>query len=320
MIEYVKELLQRYIDAFCDLKIDLNSEFISMIKRLGECKTYIILTGVGKSAIIAKKISSTMNSLGVKSFFLHPSEALHGELGQINSEDFILFFSKSGETSELVTFAKYIKEMGNLTFSITGNSNNTLSKISDYNYKVNIDKEACFLNLAPTISTTLYMTLGDIIAICLSKRKGFTSDEFAKFHPGGNLGIKLTLRVKDIMRTYPSIPVIKTTDNIYDCIVEMTSKRIGMVNVINVDKFVGIITDYDFRNFCEDMRFDVRLNQTKVSKMINRDPITVTEDVLAVDALKIMRENKISSLPVLREYKLLGVVDMNDIIQHGVYY
>lgn len=319
MIEQARELIQKYIDTLEQIKADVNNDLVVMVNQLKKCNSNIVVSGVGKSAIIAKKISSTMNSLGIKSFYIHPTEALHGDLGQIHDDDFVLVLSKSGETPEIITFMHYVRQRSNLLFSITKDSDNTINKLSDYQYKIRLGDEACHMNLAPTTSAAAFMVIGDVISVLLSQGKGFTAAQYAETHPGGNLGARLNLKVKDIMRVSNELPLIHESDNLLECILEMTSKRLGMVNILDDSEvFTGIITDYDLRRFFEEFQGQTKLNEISILNIINKKPTIIKDDILVIDALKLMRKKSISVLPVIENNHLIGITNIHDILKNGI--
>ena len=274
----------------------------------------IIFSGIGKSAIIAQKIVATMNSTGTTSVFMHAADAIHGDLGIIRDKDLIVLLSKSGETPEIKVLVPLIKLRGNTIIAIVGNRNSYLAQQADYILDVTVDNEAFPDNLAPTCSTTAQLVMGDALALCLMKCRGFSSDDFAKFHPGGALGKQLYLRVKDLY-TKNDKPEVGPDDSLRQVIIEMTKKRLGATVVSSNGKLVGIITDGDLRRM---LLKHADIESVKASEIMTPDPKTIDEDDLVADALHKMRHNSITQLPVLRQGNYVGVIHLHDILKEGV--
>jgi len=265
---------------------------------------------VGKSGLICKKIAATLSSTGTPAFFLHPTDAAHGDLGMVKGEDTVIAVSNSGETAELLSIIPLIKSFGIPVIAITSNPNSSLARLSDVVLNIGVKREACPLNLAPTTSTTVTLALGDAIAAALMKLKGFTPEEFAKFHPGGKLGIRLS-KVKEIMRTGREIPIVKPDTPLKEAIFEISSKKIGATLVVENGKLVGIITDGDLRRALE----KGATLETKVSELMTKNPKQIEEEAYGEEALREMEKHKITVLPVVnKEGKLKGIIHLHDIL------
>ena len=270
----------------------------------------MVLTGVGKSGLICKKIAATFASTGTPAFFLHPGDAAHGDLGMVRGDDTVIAVSNSGETAELLNIVPVIKSFGIPVIAITNNSESSLARFSDVTLLLHVEKEACPLGLAPTTSTTATLALGDALAVTLMKLKGFKSEDFARFHPGGKLGIRLS-RVKDIMRKGDDIPVVSPDTTFKEVIYEISSKKLGATLVVEDKKLVGIITDGDLRRaFEKGVNFD-----TRAREIMTENPKTVREDIFAEKAVEIMEKYKITVLPVINENgQITGIIHLHDIL------
>ncbi len=270
----------------------------------------MVLTGVGKSGLICKKIAATLSSTGTPAFFLHPTDAAHGDLGMLRGEDTVIAISNSGETAELLNILPIIKSFGIPVIGITSNPDSTLAKLSDIVLNVGVKKEACPLNLAPTTSTTATLALGDAIAGALMKLKGFTPEEFARFHPGGKLGIRLS-KVKELMRSGEELPKVSPETQLKDVIIEISKKKLGATLVMEGDKLVGIITDGDLRRAFERGK-DLK---TKAKEIMTKSPKTIYQESFAEEALSKMEKYKITVLPVVnKEDKVVGIIHLHDIL------
>ena len=274
----------------------------------------VVLTGVGKSGLICKKIAATLSSTGTPAFFLHPTDAAHGDLGMVRGEDTVIAVSNSGETAELLSIIPLIKSFGIPVIAITSNPKSSLARLSDIVLDIGVKKEACPLNLAPTTSTTVTLALGDAIASALMKLKGFSSEEFARLHPGGKLGIRLS-RVKELMRKGEEIPKVSPDTQLKDAILEISGKKLGATLVVDGDKLTGIITDGDLRRALEK---GASLN-TKVSEIMTKNPKKIKEDAFAEEALRLMERHKITVLPVVDDKdNLKGIIHLHDILGRRV--
>lgn len=270
----------------------------------------MVLTGIGKSGLICKKIAATFASTGTPAFFLHPGDAAHGDLGMIRGDDTVIAVSNSGETAELLNIVPIIKSFGIPVIAITNNSESSLARLSDVTLLLHVEKEACPLGLAPTTSTTATLALGDALAVTLMKLKGFKSEDFARFHPGGKLGIRLS-KVRDIMRKGDDIPVVSPSTSLKEVIYEISSKKLGATVVVEDRKLVGIITDGDLRRaFEKGVNFD-----TRAKDIMTENPKTIREDIFAEKAVEIMEKYKITVLPVVDENgQITGIIHLHDIL------
>jgi arabinose-5-phosphate isomerase len=310
-----KNVLLNEADAIKNLVRYLDKDFENCVKAILVNKGRVIVTGVGKSAIIANKIVATLNSTGTPAIFMHAADAIHGDLGMIQKEDIVICLSKSGNTSEIKVLVPLLKRTGSKLIALVSNTNSFLAKESDYVLNATIDKEACPHDLAPTTSTTAALALGDALAICLLEMREFSRKDFAKFHPGGALGRKLYLKVSDI---YPhhSVPVVRDDAKIKAIIMEISSKRLGAAAVINKKKeLIGVITDGDLRRMLN--KHD-NISGIQASDIMTKSPKTIDADEYAVNALKIMQDKNITQLIVVKNNKLAGFVHIHDLLKEGL--
>ena len=296
------------------LKNYIDYSFVEIISVLKNMKGHLVVIGIGKSAIIGRKIVATLNSTGTPSVFIHAVEALHGDLGNIKENDVVLFISKSGNTEELKKILSILKGQKNITISMSSNKNSFLSKNTNYFLNSYIEKEACPNNLAPTTSTTAQLVLGDALAICLLKLKGFTKDDFARFHPAGVLGKKVTLKVSDVYNSDLK-PQVKLDDSLHDVVFEISSKRMGAVCVVEKNKVLGIITDGDLRRF---LQKNNNIMTSKAKDLMVENPKVIMESELAFTALNIMKNNNITQLLVLKKNKYDGIIHLHDILKEEI--
>ena len=301
-------------DAINNMSSILDDNFLSAIKLINNSNGKLIITGIGKSAIIATKISATLNSTGTKSVFIHASDALHGDSGIIDKNDVVLFISKSGSTSEIKNLVGIVKSNGNKTIALTSNKKSFLSNEADIVLNIDIEKEADPYNLVPTISTTTQLVLGDTIAICLMKLNEFKENDFAKFHPSGSLGKMLSLKIKQLVSN-DKRPNVKIDSKISTIITEITTKLVGATAVIKDDKVIGIITDGDVRRIIEKNK---NLYSITAKNIMNANPKKVQCNILAKHALKILRNNNINQIIVEDKEKYIGIVHINDILKEGI--
>ena len=303
--------------AISDLRNRINDNFVSACQYLLTCKIRIIVIGMGKSGHIGGKLAATLASTGSPAFFVHPGEASHGDLGMITEEDVILALSNSGETSEILTILPLIKRLGIPLITISGNPNSTLAKSADTCLDVSVYQEACPLGLTPTSSTTATLVMGDALAIALLEARGFTADDFALFHPSGNLGRRLLLRVSDIMHTSNDIPQVSQDDFISEALIEMTDKGLGMTAVMNNDdKITGIFTDGDLRRVLEKM---VNIHTTKLVGYMTQNCKIGHTEMLAVEAVKLMQRHTINALLIVNNKRqLVGALNMHDLLRAGI--
>ncbi|WP_456402046.1 KpsF/GutQ family sugar-phosphate isomerase [Persephonella sp.] len=293
----------------------LDENFNKAVYLILNTKGKVVVTGMGKSGLVGKKIAATLSSTGTPSFFLHPAEAIHGDLGVISKEDVILAISNSGETPELLAIIPTIKRWGNKVIAITNNINSTLSKESDIHLYLNIEKEACPLNLAPTSSSTATLALGDALAVALLEMRGFTAEDFARFHPGGSLGKKL-MKVHEIMHTGDRLPVTKPDTELKETVLIMSEKGFGASLVIDTEgNLIGIITDGDLRRF---IKKGGSIDRSYTKDAMTPKPKYVTKDILVIEALEIMERFNITVLPVVENEKPVGLIHLHDILKSGV--
>jgi len=314
VIKNAIEVIDLQTKAIHKLREFIDSSFVDVINVLRTMKGHLVVIGIGKSAIIGKKLVATLNSTGTPSVFIHAVEALHGDLGNIKNNDVVLFISKSGNTKELKKILSIIKEEKNTTISMTANSDSFLSKNSDYFLNSYVEKEACPNDLAPTTSTTAQLVLGDALAICLLKLKGFTKNDFARFHPEGVLGKKITLKVSDVYNSDLK-PEVFLNDTLQNVVIEISSKRMGAVCVREKNKILGIITDGDLRRFLQENK---DISNAKACDLMVENPKTINENELAFTALNIMKQNNITQLLVLKDKIYTGIIHLHDILKEEI--
>ncbi len=294
----------------------LDENFIKIVNLIVNCKGKVIITGMGKPGHIGTKISATMSSLGTPSFFLHPAEAQHGDLGMVRDDDIVIAISFSGESEEVTKLIPSLKIIGATLVGISGNPKSTLIQNSDYSFVFPPFREACAMNLAPTSSTTVALAFGDALAVCASKIYGFNEENFALFHPAGSLGKKLLYTVGDIMHKGEENPVIHSGALLRDAILVMSKKALGIVNIVDGNKLKGVFTDGDLRRALSNEKIDVYT--VTINSLMSSQPFTVESKVLAVEALKKMKDKNISALPVVDDGILQGTIRINDIISAGI--
>ena len=314
ILEFGKEVIKLQSESIKNLVDLIDENFEAAIKLILDSKGRVILTGIGKSAIIANKIVATLNSTGTPAIFMHAADAIHGDLGIIKKDDIIICISKSGNTPEIKDLVPFLNMNNNPLISITGDINSFLAKNSAVVLSSYVDIEVCPNNLAPTNSTTAQLVIGDTLAVTLVKIKGFSSNDFAKFHPGGSLGKKLFMKVKDIVNTDLK-PMVTENDNIKDVIIEISNKMLGITPVLSKNSIVGVITDGDLRR--------TLLNNQEISNLVASDIMSINPQIIdfgikAADALKIMKNNKISQLIVTKDKKYYGVLHIQNIIKEGI--
>lgn len=320
MLDTAKDVLKLEAEAILSLIPTLGEQFNDAVKMMLDCKGRVIITGMGKSGIVGRKISATMASTGTPSFFLHPAEAIHGDLGMVTVDDVVLAISNSGETGEVLEILPSVKRIGAKLISITGNDQSTLAQNADISLQVKVEKEACPLGLAPTASTTATLAYGDALAVTLLSRRKFTADEFAIFHPGGSLGRKLLLTVEDVMHKEQEIPLIEEDKTVQEALFVITDKGLGMTVVTDkCGKMVGLLTDGDIRRGLEK---GLEFIRQPVKDIMTVSPKTIKASKLAAHALHIMENNKprpITVLLVVNEAaELVGVLHMTDLLKKGV--
>jgi arabinose-5-phosphate isomerase len=314
IIDSVKKTLKIEADSINDVYNRVGSEYVDAVEMIFACKGKIIVTGMGKSGQIGKKIAATMSSTGTPAVFLHPAEGVHGDLGVIRSEDIVIAISNSGETEEIVTLLPVIKRFGVKIISIVGRVNSTLAERSDVVIDASVKMEACPLNLAPTASTTVALAIGDAIAVALLEKRGFKAEDFAIFHPSGSLGKKLLTRVEDLYHKGEMVPVVKLGTNVADAIYEISSKGFGCAAIVDDNLIVqGIITDGDLRRGMQKYQ-DVF--ERRVEEIGSRNPKLITKKALAAKALKVMEENSITSLLIVDDgNKIEGILHLHDLLR-----
>ncbi|WP_353138862.1 KpsF/GutQ family sugar-phosphate isomerase [Pseudopedobacter sp.] len=315
IISSAKNTLSTESEAIAKLADYLNDDFVNLVETIIQLKGRVIVTGIGKSAIIGQKIVATLNSTGTPSIFMHAAEAIHGDLGIIQSNDLVLCVSKSGNTSEIKVLIPLLKQGNNPLACIVADTNSYLAKQSDFVINATIEAEACPLNLAPTTSTTAQLVLGDAIAICLLELRRFTSEDFAKFHPGGSLGKRLYLKVRDLSSQNDK-PEVNLNSNIRQVILEITKKRLGITAVSENNYIKGVITDGDLRRMMEKFTYFDKLSAKDI---MSSNPKTIHADELAVNALKIMRENNITQIVVIDDDNAYeGIIHLHDLLKEGI--
>ena len=313
--EIAKNTLTLEANSILELREFINEEFEKVVQLLLAAKGRLVISGIGKSAIIGQKIVATLNSTGTPSIFMHAADAIHGDLGMIREEDVVMIISKSGESPEIRVLVTLIQNLGNPLIAMVGKIPSALAEGASYILNTTVSQEACPNNLAPTSSTTAQMAMGDALAVCLMEAKGFTSADFAKFHPGGALGKKLYLRVNDLSKLNEQ-PSVKETSTLKEVIVEITKKRLGLTAVLNENnELTGVITDGDLRRMLEK---GVDLEKTTAKDIMSVSPKTVVQDALAVHALDIMRKHNITQLLVAEQKNYVGVIHLHDLIREGL--
>jgi len=304
--------------AVMNLRNQIQSDFESLCSNILQIKGKLILMGIGKSGHIAQKISATLSSTGTSSFFIHPTEAAHGDLGMINKKDAVLLLSNSGETKEIIEILPALKRSTANIFTLTNNNQSTIAKAGKINLVINAEEEACPLNLAPTSSTTIALVFGDALAIALLDARGFSKDDFAKSHPAGQLGKKLTTLVQDLAATNEKAPIVNEAISLKDALIEVTEKKLGVTLVSDGKKVVGIFTDGDLRRCLND---DVDLNITPIKDVMTTNFKSIKCNDLAIDAAEIMEKNKIFSLVVnssTNQIDSIGIITMHQLLEAGI--
>ena len=314
IIDIAKQTIEMESKAILNLSSLITDDFAAATQLIYKSKGRVIITGIGKSAIIANKIVATLNSTGTPSVFMHAADAIHGDLGLILKDDVVICISKSGNTPEIKVLIPLIKSAKNKMIAITGNVDSFLGQHADYILNAFVEKEACPNNLAPTTSTTAQLVIGDALAVCLLELRGFSSNDFAKYHPGGALGKKLYLRVRDISAANEK-PKVTPTTNIRNVIVEITEKMLGVTAVVEDDKIIGIITDGDLRRMLSKVDDFSGLNAKDI---MGANPKRIDAEAMAVDALEVMEVNDISQLLVEENGKYAGIVHLHDLIKEGI--
>lgn len=314
ILDLAKKTIQKEADAIQHLSTRLNNDFADAVDCIIKSKGRVVISGIGKSAIIASKIVATLNSTGTPAIFMHAGDAIHGDLGTIQDNDVVICISKSGHTPEIKMLVPLIKRGSNKLIGMTGNTDSFLAKQADFVLNTYVAEEACPNNLAPTTSTTAQMVMGDALAICLLELKGFSSTDFAKYHPGGSLGKRLYLRVGDIVINNQKPQVSSHTD-IKKVIVEISEKMLGVTAVIENDEIVGVVTDGDIRRMLNKYE---SINGLTAKDIMTSDPKTIDTEVLAVQALELMQDKGISQLLAVEDKKYKGIVHLHNLINEGI--
>jgi len=312
-------VLDIVIEALQLIRDNLDDRFVQAVIMIADCRGQVVFTGIGKSGIIANKIAATFRSTGTSAIFLHAGEALHGDLGAVDSKDIIVAIGKSGETSELNTLLRALKKNSNCVISITSNADSTMAALSDLVLDLRITREACPLNLTPTASTTGALAVGDALAVALMKVKNFSEEDFARSHPAGQLGRRLLLTVEDVMRKGAENPVIAMGSSIGELFIRMTQFKVGAISVIDEEyRLKGLVTDYDIRKILESERNVLTM---KIAEVMNPSPSVIFSDERAFDVMELMRRRKkpTAVMPVLdRQNKVVGMVHLHDLIAAGL--
>ena len=303
--------------AIAELTQYINDDFTKACELMFNCRGRVIVIGMGKSGHIGGKIAATLASTGTPSFFVHPGEASHGDLGMVTIDDVVLTISNSGETGEVLAIIPVLKRIGTKIIAMTGKPESTLAKLADTHVCVKVSQEACPLGLAPTSSTTATLVMGDALAVALLNARGFTADDFALSHPGGSLGKRLLLRLADIMHKDERLPTVKESAKIKDALVEMSLKGLGMTAVVNAENIlVGLFTDGDLRRILD---AEINIHQDSITSVMTKNPLVAKQDMLAAEALKIMEDKKINGLIIVDENNHpIGAMKMHDLLKSGV--
>lgn len=317
LVETGRAVVDAESRAISELAERIDDKFESACRLILACQGRVVVVGIGKSGHVAGKIASTLASTGTPAFFVHPGEASHGDLGMITPTDLIIAVSNSGETPEILTILPIIKRMGVKLVALCGNPASTVARQSDVCIDVGVSKEACPLNLAPTTSTSATMAMGDALALAILQSRGFTAEDFARSHPGGALGRRLLLYVRDIMHSGTDIPLVHEDDVVRDALLEMSGKHLGMTGVVDRDnRLVGLFTDGDLRRT---LNKSIDLHQCPIRDVMTRDPVTVGTDVLAAEVVTLMRTQSINGIFVVSgDRRVEGALNMHDLLRAGV--
>ncbi len=320
MLENARNVLKMEADAILELVPRINGQFTAAVEMILACPGRTVITGMGKSGIIGRKMAATLASTGTPSFYLHPAEGIHGDLGMVTADDVVIALSNSGETGEILHILPSLRRIGAKIIAMVGNPNSSLGKNADVVLDVGVSKEACPLGLAPTSSTTAALAFGDALAVALLSKRKFTADQFAVFHPGGSLGRKLLMTVADVMHAGDENPLVKGDMKVQDALFIITDKGLGAVSVVDAEnKMIGVLTDGDIRRgLSQGFSFLTR----PVTELMTKAPKTITQDKLAAEALHLMESNKprpITVLPVIDADKhVIGLLHMTDLVRQGV--
>lgn len=311
ILDIAKDALQTEADALLRIKNDLGDEFVRAVESILACNGKVIMTGMGKSGLVAKKIAATLASTGTPSFYMHPGEAFHGDLGMISKEDIVIALSYSGETDEVLKIVPFVLDNGNCLISMTGNSNSSLAKNSNIHLDVRVEREACILHLAPTTSTTAQLAMGDALACSLMKVRNFTSMDYARLHPGGSLGRRLLMTVGNVMHR-TELPVVDENCTAIEMIQRISQGGLGLIVICRGEEILGIVTDGDVRRAMESRQAD--FFNIRPMDIASKSPKTILADEKLIEAEKMMTHHKINSLLVVDQNKhLVGVIQIYDI-------
>lgn len=315
ILEKAKVSIQLQSKSIDCLQEFVDDDFVAVVELIHQSKGRLVISGIGKSAIIAQKIAATMSSTGTPALFMHAADAIHGDLGMIQEEDIVMIISKSGTSPEIKALLPLVRNFGNKIIALCGNKDSFLVQQAHFFINTTVDQEACPNNLAPTTSTTAQMVMGDALAICLLDLKGFSAQDFARFHPGGSLGKRMYLRVEDLMKNN-SAPAVMPEADLKSVIMAISQNRLGATAVIDENKtLLGIITDGDLRRMLEK---EQAFSQIQAQDIMTKNPKFTLPDILVVDALHLMKEYNITQLPVLSEEQYVGMIHIHDIMKEGI--
>ncbi len=316
-LELARHTLQIEADAVAALSSRLTPDFARAVQLVLECSGRVVVSGIGKSGHIGRKVAATLASTGTPAFFVHPAEASHGDLGMVTRDDVLIAFSNSGETSELLSIVPIVKRIGAKLISVTGNVESNLAQLADAHLDARVEKEACPLNLAPTASTTAALALGDALAVAVLDARGFGEEDFARSHPGGALGRKLLTHVRDVMRTGNAVPEVRESTPLAQALMEITRKGMAMTAIVDADgRAIGVFTDGDLRRLLETPR---DWKTVPIGEVMHANPFTVGPDQLAVEAVQIMEANRINQLLVVdADHRLVGALHIHDLTRAKV--
>jgi len=316
-IGHARTVIDAEIEAIKALKEGLDEQFERACEAILACEGRVIISGMGKSGHISNKIAATFASTGTPAFFVHPGEALHGDLGMITGDDVVVAISNSGTTEEVLTLASLVKRLGATVIGMSGDVTSPLAEVSDFHLNIAVDKEACPMGLAPTSSTTVTLVMGDALAVALLEARGFTAEDFARSHPGGRLGKRLLVHVKDIMHQDSNIPLCLPDTPLKQAILEMTGKKLGAIVVADEhNKLFGIFTDGDLRRCFEE---GIDLTSAKIGDICHQNCLTTMPNELAINTVNLMQEKEITVLPVVdKDHYVTGIIHMHDLLKAGI--
>jgi arabinose-5-phosphate isomerase len=316
-LERARQVLEIEAQEISSLANRLDDHFVNAVQLILHCDGRVVVSGMGKSGHIGRKLASTFASTGTPSFFMHPAEASHGDLGMITSNDVVIFLSNSGKSDELISILPVIKRIGAKIISITGNSNSELARESEIHLSAQVSQEACPLGLSPTASSTASLALGDALAICVLDQRAFTAEDFARSHPGGSLGKRQVVRVRDIMRKTDQVPSIHEHALLSDAVLEISLKGLGFTAIVDKEsKPIGMFTDGDLRR---QLSRKIDYEKQSIKEIMNKNPKTIFDDQIIIDAINLMETSKINGILVVnREFKLVGAFNMHDLFKAKV--